>query len=405
MKILLITQWFYPEPSQLILEMLESFRAAGHEVTVLTGFPNYPSGNIYPGYRIRLFQRETIEGINVVRVPLYPDHGHSALKRAANYASFACSCLFLAPWLLSRFDVIHVYNLITLGPAAWLLGLINRAPFTYEIQDLWPESLEATNMVRNRRVLTFVGWFAKAVYRRAAAIRVISPGFRNNLIEKGVPPEKIHVISNWVDADFYRPRQPDSALAEKHGLADRFNIMFAGTIGLAQGLETVLDAAALLKDLPRLQFVLVGDGADLGRLEKLASERGLTNVRFLGRHPVEQMPAFYALADVLLLHLHDDPLFRITIPHKLFTYMAGGKPVLAAMAGDAADVVCSARAGIACSPGDPQAMAEAARQLYRLPPEELHAMGQRGQQTVREQYGQDFLVDKLLKMMQSVVKS
>ncbi len=404
MKILLITQWFHPEPSQNILEMLESLRAAGHEVSVLTGFPNYPSGKIYPGYRIRLFQRETINGINVLRVPLYPDHGHSAVKRILNYVSFACSCLFLAPWLLSRVDVIHVYNLITLGPAAWFLGLMFRAPFTYEIQDLWPESLEATNMLRNRRLLGIVGWFAKAVYRRAAAIRVISSGFRDNLVEKGVPSEKIHVISNWVDTDFYRPQEPDRAMAEEFGLADHFNIMFAGTVGLAQGLETILDAAALLTDLPRLQFVLVGDGADSARLEGLVRQRGLTNVKFLGRHPAEQMPAFYALADVLLIHLRDDPLFRITIPHKVFTYMAGAKPVLAAMAGNTAEVVCSAEAGVACRPSDPQAMADTARRLYNMPSEELQAMGQCGRQTVCEQYGRDYLAGKLLNMLQSVTR-
>ena len=266
MKILLVTQWYSPEPAQVLADFVQSMQAAGHEVAVLTGFPNYPSGKLFPGYRLRCWQKETIDGIPVVRVPLYPDHGRSGLRRSINYLSFALSAAFLGPWLVRRPDVIHAYHPpLTIGWPAWLLSRLMRVPFTYEVQDLWPETLRATGMVTRPRVLSLVGRIAKWVYRRAAMIRVISPGFRENLIAKGVPRDKIRVISNCVDNELYRPREPDRERAEELGLAGRFNVMFAGTIGLAQGLDTLLDAAASLADVPAVQFVLVGDGADEAR--------------------------------------------------------------------------------------------------------------------------------------------
>ncbi len=405
MKILFVTQWFPPEPAKLLLDLTTCARAAGHELTVLTGFPNYPMGKLYPGYRLKLWQRETIEGVPIIRVPLYPEHSGSAWRRVLNYLSFALSAAIIGPWLVPRVDVIHFHHPpLTAAFPAWLLSRMSRTPLTCEIQDMWPETLAATGMLNNSRLLKVVGWCAKRVYNATDAIRVISQGFRDNLIQKGVPSEKIHVISNWVDADFYRPQEPDHALAEKLGLADRFNIMFAGTIGLAQGLETVLDAAALLSDLPRLQFVLVGDGADSSRLEELARQRGLSNVKFLGRYPGDQMPKMYALADVLLIHLRDDPLFRITIPHKVFTYLASAKPILAALEGDPAEVVRSAEAGIACPPSNPQALADAARRLYEMPSDQLQTMGRRGRLAVRECYDRDRLIGQVLTMWQSAIQ-
>jgi colanic acid biosynthesis glycosyl transferase WcaI len=354
---------------------------------------------------MKLWQRETIEGVPVIRVPLYPEHSRSAWRRVLNYVSFALSAAMLGPWLVPRVDVIHFHHPpLTAAFPAWILSRLFRTRLTCEIQDMWPETLAATGMVRGLQTLKIVGWCAKRVYRRVNAIRVISPGFRDNLVQKGVPPENIHVISNWVDTDFYRPREADAILKQKLGLADRFNLMFAGTMGLAQGLETVLDAAGLLADLPRLQFVFVGDGADSGRLQELSRERGLSNVKFLGRYPEAEMPGVYALADAMLIHLRDDPLFRITIPHKVFTALASAKPLLMAMEGDAADVVRTAGAGITCQPSNSEALANAARSLCAAPPAELQAMGDNGRRAVVEHYGRDRLVARVIEMLQSVIK-
>lgn len=403
MRILLLTQWYPPEPQEFLAEMAQSLKALGHDVTVLTGFPNWPSGEVYPGYRIKPWQRETMDGIQIVRVPLYPDHSRSGFRRALNYISFALSAAMLGPWLVKKPDVIHVIPPLTVGIPAWLLSRLWHVPFTHEIQDIWPETLAATGMLNNQRALAYIGEFAKWIYRRASAIRVISPGFKANLIQKGVPAEKIHVISNWVDTDLYRPLDPDPELPVKLGLTGRFNIMYAGAMGPAQGLETVLEAAKLLENLPQVQFVMVGDGVDRPHLQEIARTYDLRNARFLGRYPGEAMPGMNAQADVLLIHLRDDPLFRITIPHKIFTCLASGKPVLAAIGGDAAAVVESAHAGLTCPSGDPRALADVVRRFYEMSPDERSALGQNGRRAVCGAYERSYLVRQIAAMLEAVV--
>jgi glycosyltransferase involved in cell wall biosynthesis len=405
MKIILLTQWYPPEPANLIGALAESIQQAGHKITVLTGFPNYPSGEIYPGYKIKLWQREEIGGVPVIRFPLYPNHDQSSLKRALNYTSFSQSVAMLAPWLAQKPDVIHVYSPpLTSAWPGWLLSRWWKVPFTYEIQDLWPETLKATGMLNNERMLRLIGWFADRVYRRAAAIRVISPGFRENLISKGVPAEKIHVISNWVDADQQPPQAPDPQLAASLGLAGRFNVMFAGTQGFAQGLDTVLAAAVQLQDMPQVQIVFVGSGADSDRLHQICQQRAISNVKFLGRFPSEEMPRMYALADVLLVHLRADPLFRITIPHKIFDYLSSGKPVLAAMEGDSAAVITQANAGLICPPGDPPALAEAVRRFAAMSDAERLSLGANGRRLVVEEYNRPRLAGQVIEMLESVMR-
>lgn len=405
MRILILTQWYPPEPALLLQELAQTLQDFGHDVTVLTGFPNYPSGKLYPGYRLRLTQRETIAGVKIVRVPLFPEHSQSGLFRALNYLSFALSSSLLGAWLVSRPDVMFVYHPpLTVGLPAFILSRWWRIPFVYQIQDMWPETLRATGMLNNQAILRLVGEGAQWVYRHAAAICVISPGFRNNLIKKGVTQEKLYKISNWVDTNVYYPEQPDAVKANRLGLANRFNIMFAGNIGEAQGLQTVIDAAALLDHLPAVQFVIVGDGVALAKLRQAAEQHNLQNIKFLGRYPSSEMPTLYALADVLLVHLRNDPLFQITIPHKTFAYMASGKPILAAVAGDVADVVVNASAGVACPPENPEALAECIRQLYTMPKEELEKMGQNGLRAVNTIYDRQTLVGQIEKVLQSAAQ-
>ncbi len=404
MRVLILSQWYLPEPAYLMQELAQTLQSMGHSVTVLTGFPNYPSGQVYPGYRIKLYQREELAGVPIIRVPLYPEHSHSGIKRALNYISFALSSSLMGACLARRPDVIFVYHPpLTVGIPAWVLSRVWRVPFVYQVQDMWPETLDATGMLKGKRMLAWIGSFAKWVYRRSNAICVISPGFRENLISKGVSPEKIHTISNWVDTESYHPVVPDDAFARELGLAGKFNVIYAGNIGEAQGLETVLDAAERLRDVDNIQFVLVGDGVALARLIQSAKERHLTNVVFPGRFKAGVMPSLYAIADVLLLHLKDDPLFRITIPHKLFTYMACGRPVLAAILGDAADIVRHAAAGICCIPGNAQALADAVRQFYGMTDDERATMGKRGLAVVRNEYSRKRLVGEIESLLRAVV--
>jgi colanic acid biosynthesis glycosyl transferase WcaI len=405
MKILLLTQWYPPEPAKLLSDLAECIQQAGHEITVLTGFPNYPSGKLYPGYSIKLWQREQINGIPVIRVPLYPSHDQSSWQRVLNYLSFSQSSSLLGPWLAHKPDVIHVYHPpLTAAWPGWLLSRLWNVPFTFEIQDMWPETLQATRMMGNQKILRLVSMLAKQVYSRAAAIRVISPGFRENLIQKGVAADKIHVISNWADTEVFQPIEPDRQLAQSLGMDGRFNIMYAGNIGMAQGCEVIIHAADAVRDLTNVQFVFVGDGAALEDIRNLSRERNLTNVKFLGRFPPEAMSGLYALADVLILKLLDDPLFRITIPHKSLSYMACGKPILVAVAGDTADMVEQAGAGLICPPGDAQIMAQTVRRFYAMSAAERQQMGDNGRRAVLQQYEKKFLIGKIIDMIELAVK-
>jgi glycosyltransferase involved in cell wall biosynthesis len=268
---------------------------------------------------------------------------------------------------------------------------------------MWPETLNATSMLNNSFILRVIGKFAKWIYKQASAICVISPGFRNNLIKKDVPAEHIYFIPNWVDTEIYQPACPDRELAEKLGLSEKFNVMFAGNMGEAQGLETVLDAASVLEDLEDLQFVMVGDGTAFSDLREKAEAKGLTNVLFLGRYPAASMSSLYALADVLLVHLRKNPLFEITIPHKVFSYMASSKPILAAVAGDAADLVSEVGAGITCPPQDSEALALTVRRFYELPELERRKMARNGLKAVNETFNRENLVEQIEVLLRSVV--
>ncbi len=395
MRVAILTQYYPPEPIPKPHELARGLAERGHEVVVITGFPNYPAGKLYPGTRLRLWKWETLDGIRILRLPLYPDHSRSAVRRTLNFGSFAVTASLLGNMLGGAFDAMFAeHPPLTIGLAAWIMGRCHRAPFLYAVNDLWPESVEATGMVRSQRLLHIMGRLERFVYRRAAAIAVISPGFKQNLVAKGVPPEKIAVIPHWADESLYRPVPADPELARDLGMTGHFNVVFAGQLGLAQGLDVVLDAADELSDLPDLQFVLVGDGTDANRLRQAAGQRGLRNVRFLGRQPAERMSGIFAVSDALLVHLRDEPLFRITIPSKTMAYMACGRPVLMAVEGDGEDLIQEAGAGVTCRPGDAKDLAEAVRRLRGMPRTALEDMGRAGRAAFLASYSRSVLLDR-----------
>ncbi len=396
MKILFISQWYAPEPVSLPSELAQSLSERGHTVEVLTGYPNYPRGVVHEDYRMRGIMTEWMDKVRVVRAPLFPDHSTSPVKRVANYLSYAFSASVAALMRMKRPDVILVYHPpLTAAIPALVLSKLWRVPFVYRVHDMWPETLRATGLVTSDRVLGMVGWFARLVYAAADHVMVVSQGFRTNLIEKGVDPSKISVVSNWVDMSTYRPAEPDpdSRFAER--MQGKFNVVFAGNMGEAQALETVVEAAVLLQDRPEIQFVLVGDGTAHSRLVADVQRRGLSNVVFTGNVPPTDMSQIYAFSDVLLAHLKIDPLFEITIPHKIFAYMASAKPVLAALEGEGASTVVDSGAGITCTPQNPELLAESVIKLFDASPEERSAMGDRGLEAVQRHYNRDTIVRRI----------
>jgi len=386
MRILMVTQWFDPEPTFKGLAFAKALRERGHEVEVLTGFPNYPGGKVYPGYRIRHFQREVMEGIPILRVPLYPSHDDSAARRSANYLSFALSASIIGALSVRPADVMHVYHApATIGLPAMVIRMLRRTPFVYDINDLWPDTLGATGMLSGRAPLRAIDRWCKLIYRQAGRIVVVTPGFKAALVARGVPEEKVEVIYNWCDEALASAGRPDMELGRRLGLEGKFNVVFAGTMGKAQALDSVLDAAELLADeLPKVQFVFVGGGIEVERLKRMTTEIGLNNVLFLPRHPVSEIGPILRLADILLVHLKDDPLFRITIPSKVQAYLAVGRPILLGVRGDAEDLVSRAKAGLACTPESPRSISEAIRKLYGMPPHQLQQMGENGRRYYQE---------------------
>ncbi len=403
MKILLITQWFEPEPTLKGLAFAKALVALGHDVQVLTGFPNYPGGTVYDGYRVRPFQREMHGKIEVCRVALYPSHDGSGLMRALNYISFAATSLFFGLFMARKADVVYAYHPpLTVGMSAALIGLFRRIPVVYDIQDMWPDTLKATGMLNSARALEWIGKVCSWVYRRASKLVVLSPGFRALLVERGVPAEKIEVIYNWCDADSL---VAPVAVNPPEVMRGRFNVVFAGTMGKAQALDKVVEAAALVAPVaPDVQFVFVGGGIEVENLKRLAQGVSPSNIVFLPRMPMNEVGSVLSAANALLVHLRDDPLFAITVPSKTQAYMAVGKPLLMAVRGDASDLVKQAKCGVVAAPELPHEIARSVLELRQLPPEALVEMGTNGMTFYLENLSIDAGVRKCSKVFEAAIK-
>lgn len=374
-RLILLSQWFDPEPTFKGEIFARALHARGFDVEVVTGFPNYPGGKLYPGYHIRPIQRETMGPVRVTRLPLYPSHDKSAIGRAANYISFfLSSCLYLL-FGARKADVLYVYHPpITVGCAAAVARLFRRTPTIIDIQDMWPDTLKATGMMGNPRLLGLIERVCLWLYRHVDHIAVLSPGFRELLKNRGVPDSKISVIYNW--ADEHAVAGTGLPLPAALAAPDRFRVMFAGNMGRAQALENVLDAAELIASrAPHVDICMMGGGLEVTNLQEAAQARGLSNVHFLPQVPMREVGAFLNAADCLLVHLRDDPLFAITIPSKTQAYFAAGKPVIMAVPGNAADLVREAGCGKVVAPEDAAALADAIVDMAALPREQISALG------------------------------
>ncbi len=384
---LLLTQWFDPEPTFKGLVFARELVRQGFDVEVVTGFPNYPGGKVYAGYKVKLIQRECIDGVQITRLPLYPNHDQSAIKRVLNYVSFAASALVYGLFMAKRADVMYAYHPpLTVGIAASLIRWVRGIPLVYDIQDMWPDTLRATGMLNNPRALALVGRVCDWVYKRVDQLVVLSPGFKRLLVQRGVPVGKIDVIYNWADESALM--SPVGGVPAAFPAADRFRVVFAGNMGKAQALDAVLDAAAILQARgSRASFVMLGGGVEVSRLKTRALEMKLGNVVFLPPVPMSEVGAVLAAADVLLVHLRKDPLFEITIPSKTQAYMAVGKPLLMAVNGDAADLVRQAKCGFTAESENPRALADDVDALAAMPADELKMMGKNASSFYREALG------------------
>jgi glycosyltransferase involved in cell wall biosynthesis len=404
MKILLLQQKFSPEPILTGLLFAKAFKDKGHQVQVLTGFPNYPTGNLYPGYKLKFFQKEIIDGIEIIRVPLYPSHDQSVLHRIWNAMSFALSATFLGLFLVKKADAMYVYHPEgSIALPAIIIKLFCGIPIIYNIQDLWPETLKATGFIKNDFIIKVAGILSNICYKFFDGITVISEGFKNKLLERGVPASKIHVIYNWSNS-INIPEGKKQNIKEKLSFINKFTLLFAGNMGPAQGLESVLKAANKLKENTEIQFVFIGGGVELDNLKKMAQDLDLPNVIFLPPVPPDKIGDVLINADVLLVHLKDDPLFEITIPSKIQAYLMIGKPILIAVKGEAAEIIKKAKAGLTCQPENSDDIKAKVLKFYKMSSEDRCILGLNGKKFYETNLSLERGVEKYINVFKSVNK-
>ena len=379
-RIVFLTQFYDPEPVYKGQRFAEFLARAGYEVEVVTGFPNYPGGKVYQGYRIRPWQRHCENGIAITRLALYPSHERSRFGRVLNYASFMLSAFAYLTFAMRKADLVHAYHPpLTVGLAAVASGIFRRHPVVLDIHDLWPDALPATGMVTHAGVLAAVDRACRWLYRRARHIVLHSEGFREVLLERGIAADRMTAITGWTNED--AAGSPVQAVPAGMRDLPGLKVLYAGNMGPAQALDTVLDAARLLQDggkRDEVTFCLLGSGVSLSALRDRAACLGLRNVAFLPRVPPTEAGAYLSAADALLVHLRDDRLFRLNIPSKMQAYMLAGKPVLVGVPGEAARLAQAAGCGIAFPPEDPRALADAVLALRAMPDRARMDMGESG---------------------------
>lgn len=400
----IITQWYDPERGAAAQPgvIARSLHRRGHQVDVVTGFPNYPLGFTYSGYRIRPYMQERLRNVTVHRAPLYPSHDTNAVRRAANYLSFAGSAAAIATAKLNAVDAVLVHSSpATAAIPALALRAIRKKPFVVHIQDLWPQTVVSSGFLDEDRIGHIeraLHLYCDLVYRHATAVAVTSPGMARIIVSRGVDESKISFVPNWSDESTFRPAVKSDRLGNELGLKTPFNVMYAGNFGNFQGLDTLVEAADALRNRPEIGFVLVGDGVAKSRLRDLVSERALSNVTFVPPQPFERMADILALADIQLVSLQDLPLFRTTLPSKLQATMAAGRPILGAVTGDAAAAIEASGAGVVVPPGSPSAMARTILELHAAPAK-LAAQARAGLEYYRNNYSEQVAGDYLSELL------
>jgi colanic acid biosynthesis glycosyl transferase WcaI len=411
MKILYVSQYFPPEmgaPAGRVSELSRLWAEDGHEVTVLTGFPNHPTGVVPPQYRRkfrRLRMHENYHGVNVVRTWLLPFPNRGPCERSLNYSSFCVSSAITGLFLHRPELVIATSPQLLVGLSGWWLARCNGVPFVFEVRDLWPESLTAVGIGHENSLLhRSLAKIAGFLYRSCDRLVVVTPAFKEYLIEHWrVPEDKIFVVENGVETNLFSRLTPNLAIRRELRAEEKFVVSYIGTMGAAHGLETLLEAAALLRARePKVLFVLVGEGAEKARIVSVARSRGLTNVRFVGQQPREKIPAYITASDACLVLLKKTELFKTVLPTKMLEFMSCARPVILGVDGHARKVMEQADAGIFITPEDPAALAEAVVRLAG-DPVLRESLGRNGRQHVLRYFSRQHTARIYLEVLQDLL--
>jgi colanic acid biosynthesis glycosyl transferase WcaI len=397
MRILTVSQYFWPENFP-INDLAKGLQQKGHDITVLTGMPNYPEGRFFPGYKAFPIRRDHYEGVRIIRVPMVPKGNGNPLRMVLYYWSLAMSaCLLVPVFFRKRVDLVFVYqpSPITVGLPALVLKAIEQIPVWIWVQDLWPETLVGTGMVRSGTLLKITDHLVRFIYSRCDRVLVQSQAFVPRMLEKGVPRERIRFFPNTAQ-ELYKQAVVKPDAPEQNLMPEGFRVVFAGNIGRAQDIPTILAAAEKLKEQTDIQWVILGDGPMRSWAEERIKARELDkSVHLLGRYPAEAMPGFFALADVLLVTLKKDPVFAVTIPSKIQSYLASGRPIVAAVDGEGARVIAESGGGLTVPAGDAEALAGVVLKMYAMPKPDLQKMGQLSRKYFERHFERSNLLDKL----------
>ena len=407
MHILFLSHYFVPEnnaPAARVHSLAREWTRQGHRVTVITSAPNVPTGVVFEGYRNRLYQQEWIDGIRTVRVWTFLAANRGRLLRGVNYFSYLVTAGVAGALLRPRADVVIATSpQFFAGCAGVPVSRAHGAPFVLEIRDVWPASITAVGALKDGRVIRAFEKLERALYRAADHIVAVGAGYRQHILDQGVPAAKVEVVTNGVDSGLFWPRPPDEALRARLGLSGKYVLTYAGTVGMAHGLDAVLRAGHRLLERGRDDIVLlvVGDGARRAELEQAARDQGLHNVVFTGMVGRANLPLYLASSDACLVHMRDEPLFSTVLPSKIFEDAAMEKPVIAGLRGEGSDIIRAADCGIVFAPGDDAALAAAVERLAD-DPEEGRRLGRNGRRFVLEHYDRRTLAHDYLAILERV---
>jgi len=411
-KILYVSQYFPPEmgaPAARAAELARHWVDAGHEVTVLTGFPNHPTGVVPAEYRSEfrlLVTRRMWNGVKLIRTWLLPFPNRKPYERMLNYGSFFVSSAITGLFTSKPDVLIATSPQLLVALSRWWLAFVKRVPFVFEVRDLWPESLAAVGVGEaNSLLIRVLGKIAGFLYRRATCVVVVTAAFKTFLIANwNVPSEKIFVVENGVESDLFAPLAERDEKRKELGAEGKFLVCYAGTMGLAHGLETLVEAAAILqRENPRVEFLLVGEGADKERIVGLASQRGLTNLRFVGQQPRESMPSFISASDACLVMLKKADLFKTVIPTKMLEFMSCARPVILGVDGQAREIMDAAQAGIFVEPENAKALAGGIQRLAGEPGL-CEALGAKGREYILRSFSRKRTASDYLQILHNLLQ-
>lgn len=410
MKIIYLSQFYYPEPHSIHKELAETMANFGHEVIVVTSYPNYPIGKIYDGWKQKIFgQWDTINGVSVLRCPVWPSHSKTIVFRGLHFLSFTFSSTVLLLFRVPKADVFLVHHPPpSLALIAWLNNRCGKCPYIFRMADLWPEFIESAGVSANNLLMIVVDCVMKFIYRTTSHIIVPSPGFKRRLIDKGVPEDKITIVHNYADETTYYPIEADQKLKRTLMLQNNdIIIVYAGNIGDPQRIDVLIDAMKIIKHKNRqeIKLFIIGDGSCVSDLKNKCFNNGIKSVTFFEQMLPEEVNRYYSIADALFIQLEDKLIWNDTIPSKIYAYMLAGRPIIAALKGDGADVLSASNGGLICEPCDATAIADGILKIADMSVDTRMLMGKNNYNYVINHFNKNIMIKRIENVLINAIKN